>query len=38
MHSAWIRTRGREMPEGIPAPDIVIGDLAELPGRIGIQE
>jgi putative hydrolase of the HAD superfamily len=39
MHSAWIRTRNhRELPEGIPAPDIVIGDLAELPGRLGLQE
>jgi HAD superfamily hydrolase (TIGR01549 family) len=38
MHSAWIRTRDRELPEGIPAPDLVIGDLAELPGRIGLRE
>ena len=39
MHSAWIRTRNhRELPEGIPAPDIVIADLAELPGRLGLQE
>lgn len=38
MHSAWIRTRDRELPEGIPAPDIVIADLAELPGRLGLQE
>jgi len=39
MHSAWIRTRNhRELPEGIPSPDIVIADLAELPGRLGLQE
>jgi HAD superfamily hydrolase (TIGR01549 family) len=38
MHSAWIRTRNRELPEGIPAPDITISDLAELPAAIGIQE
>jgi FMN phosphatase YigB (HAD superfamily) len=39
MHSAWIRTRThRELPEGIPAPDNVIADLAELPARLGIQE
>lgn len=38
MHSAWIRRRDREMPAGIPAPDIVIADLAELPERIGLQE
>lgn len=36
MHSAWIRTRGRELPEGVPAPDIVIADLAELPAALGI--
>ena len=39
MHSAWIRTRNhRELPEGIPAPDIIIADLAELPERLGLQE
>lgn len=38
MHSAWIRTRDRELPEGIPAPDIVISDLAELPDALGLQE
>ncbi len=36
MHSAWIRTRGRELPEGIPAPDVIISDLAELPAALGI--
>ena len=36
MHSAWIRMRGREMPAGIPAPDIIIADLAELPAALGI--
>jgi len=38
MHSAWIRTGGRELPAGIPAPDIVISDLAELPDALGLQE
>jgi HAD superfamily hydrolase (TIGR01549 family) len=38
MHSAWIRTRGRELPEGIPAPDIIIKDLAELPAALGLEE
>jgi HAD superfamily hydrolase (TIGR01549 family) len=39
MHSAWIRTRNhRELPEGIPSPDFIIADLAELPGRLGLQE
>ena len=36
MHSAWIRTRGRELPEGVPAPDIIISDLAELPAALGM--
>ena len=36
MHSAWIRTRNRELPEGIPAPDIIISDLAELPAALGL--
>jgi FMN phosphatase YigB (HAD superfamily) len=36
MHSAWIRMRGREMPAGIPAPDIIIADLAELPAALGM--
>ena len=36
MHSAWIRTRNRELPEGVPAPDITIADLAELPAALGL--
>jgi HAD superfamily hydrolase (TIGR01549 family) len=36
MHSAWIRTRGRELPEGVPAPDMIIADLAELPAALGL--
>ncbi len=36
MHSAWIRTRGRELPAGIPMPDLIIADLAELPAALGI--
>jgi HAD superfamily hydrolase (TIGR01549 family) len=38
MHSAWIDRRGHELPEGIPAPDIVVRDLAELPTALGLQE
>ena len=36
MHSAWIRTRGHELPENIPTPDIIISDLAELPAALGL--
>jgi HAD superfamily hydrolase (TIGR01549 family) len=36
MHSAWIRTRNRELPEGVPAPDLIIQDLAELPAALGL--
>jgi putative hydrolase of the HAD superfamily len=36
MHSAWINRRNRELPEGIPQPDITILDLAELPAALGI--
>jgi HAD superfamily hydrolase (TIGR01549 family) len=36
MHCAWIRSRGRELPEGVPAPDIIISDLSELPAALGL--
>jgi HAD superfamily hydrolase (TIGR01549 family) len=36
MNAAWIRSRNRELPDGIPAPDIVIADLAELPAALGL--
>jgi HAD superfamily hydrolase (TIGR01549 family) len=38
MHSAWIQRRGHDMPAGIPAPDIIISDLAELPKALGLPE
>jgi HAD superfamily hydrolase (TIGR01549 family) len=38
MHSAWINRRHHELPEGIPAPDIVIADLAELPAALGLSD
>ena len=38
MHSAWINRRRQQLPEGIPAPDIIIGDLAELPAALGLQD
>ena len=36
MHCAWIRSRGRELPEGVPAPDMIISDLSELPAALGL--
>ncbi|MGH7814354.1 MAG: HAD family hydrolase [Candidatus Binataceae bacterium] len=36
MRSAWIRRKDRELPEDIPAPDIIINDLAELPEKLGL--
>ncbi len=36
MHTAWINRHGKPVPEGVPAPDITITDLAELPAAIGI--
>ena len=35
MSAAWINCHGAPMPEGLPAPDIVISDLAELPSILG---
>ncbi len=36
MHSAWINKHGEPLPAGMPEPDIIIGDLAELPARLGL--
>lgn len=36
MHSAWIQSRGRELPADVPAPDITISDLSELPATLGL--
>ncbi len=35
MHAVWIRRYGRALPEGIPKPDMIINDLAELPDVLG---
>ncbi len=35
IHVAWINKRSKPFPEGIPAPEIEIADLAELPDRLG---
>jgi HAD superfamily hydrolase (TIGR01549 family) len=36
MHAAWINRRGIPLPEDVPAPDIIIKDLADLPAALGI--
>lgn len=36
MHAAWINRHGTPLPEGIPLPDLVISDLAELPHLLGL--
>jgi len=35
IHVAWINKHQKPLPEGIGAPEIEIGDLAELPDRLG---
>lgn len=35
IHVAWINKHQKPFPEGIGAPEIEIGDLAELPDRLG---
>lgn len=34
MHAAWISRHALPLPEGLPQPDIIIRDLAELPGLL----
>jgi len=36
MHAAWINRRGIALPEDVPAPDIIIKDLADLPAALGL--
>ncbi|MGH7864014.1 MAG: HAD family hydrolase [Candidatus Binataceae bacterium] len=35
MHAAWINRHAAPLPAGIPEPDLVIADLAELPELLG---
>lgn len=35
MRAAWINRHGAAIPDGIPTPDIVIADLADLPDILG---
>ncbi len=36
MYSAWINKHGSPLPDGVPEPDFVIADLAELPDLLGV--
>lgn len=35
MRTAWISKGAAALPEGVPQPDFIIGDLAELPAALG---
>ena len=36
MRVAWVNGRGTPLPEGIPEPDLVVGNIAELPALLGV--
>jgi FMN phosphatase YigB (HAD superfamily) len=36
MHTAWISRGEKSIPEGIPAPNFQLADLAELPEILGV--
>src|SRR5690348_11155795 len=36
MRVAWVNKRGAPLPEGIPVPDLVVADVAELPALLGV--
>jgi putative hydrolase of the HAD superfamily len=36
MRVAWVNKRGAPLPEGIPEPDLVVADIAELPALLGM--
>src|SRR6266851_9504670 len=36
MRVAWVNGRGTPLPEGIPEPDLVIANIAELPALLGV--
>lgn len=35
MRTCWVSADARAFPEGLPRPDLVIGELMELPSRLG---
>lgn len=36
MRVAWVNRRGMTLPEGIPEPDLMVTDIAELPALLGV--
>ena len=36
MRAVWVNKRGDPLPDGIPAPDLTVSDLAELPALLGV--
>ena len=36
MRVAWVNKRGIALPEGIPRPDLMVADIAELPALLGV--
>jgi putative hydrolase of the HAD superfamily len=36
MRVAWVNKRGMPLPDGIPQPDLMVADIAELPALLGL--
>ena len=36
MRAVWVNKRGVPLPEGIPLPDLMVADIAELPALLGV--
>ena len=36
MRVAWVNKRGAPLPDGIPQPDLMVADIAELPALLGV--
>ena len=36
MRVAWVNKRGAPLPDGIPEPDLMVADIAELPALLGV--
>jgi FMN phosphatase YigB (HAD superfamily) len=36
MRVAWVNRRGVPLPDGIPEPDLMVSDIAELPALLGV--